>query len=981
MKTIVLATALLAGGAAAATSPCAQIAKGIPFADAATGKTEATAQVQALFDAANAGDEAAFAALLAAVPNPDDYVVGNDKLLHRLLRPARSLVEDEAAWRKDIANTYDKAHFAGQQRKHAALYAAKTRMLALALQAGVSVKEAGDGGTAPLHLAALYGTAEMVKMLVAAGADVRQVTSSWPQEEALEAALRQERAGQLESIVTPAERTRVVLALVDAGAPLPGKQMDKYQACERKARKEDDKAFDRPGADYLLWDDLLALTQGREVLDRMLALGTRPYTDEGAGSLFAHAAAAGNVEGVAWLKERVPRHDKDGTDLWVEGAMWALMAPPEAADRILHELLEPAMPWQQNGPRHIDHHGRAWRHVPRNETANATLLERAILAGRSDVVRRLVKLGAPVADDDAALLARAVAAGDVAMVRTLLELGVSPLAGETPALEVAVAGKTGTDFDSKAGGPTPARRGEMLALLLAALRQRQLAVPDDSRLLDEALRYATSAERASLARMVLDAGVPARNLSFDGIQTALRSPDRALFGTLLAQGFLRTGASDETSAERREAASAVLREAILVGRADLIAPMLALQPDLGWRGEDGLGALDVAIRRGDVAVVDALLAAGATLDDPAALDHAIVSGKADMVRFIAGKSGRQVGRSCVPDGAALAELVKSADDAFWTGLRAQGFGARACPDMAPRLVAAFADSKALPYAGWLGERLRQRMADLRADHPAGASDAATATLLAAPRNETLARLLQQAGWPAQATGDDAAANDRRTPARRAADEALRKKMAGDYEMSARELVSGIRLRPDGTFSYMLIYGGVDEQMEGRWTIDEGQLRLVNKVAPVQVLYTPVADDPATPPPAGQLAVNVYYRGSNVQGMRVTVLGDQPALASGTSTRAGWQAGWRGPVRQIVLAHDEAGDGRPFVFEVPPAQANQPSFAFTLPEQVPGRSFDARLAVRGDTLVWPRAEGEFSYRRVASQGKRPSQSHRKTKGNQ
>lgn len=960
-----LVAALVSCAGAMAAQPCAELASRIPFAPDAMQKSPATEQVRALFDAANSGDEAAFEKLLPAIPRVDEYMIGGEKLLHRLLRPAKSLVDDEAAWRKEHRDDDDE-HWTGQQRRHAALFAAKARMLALTLKAGAGVRDADESGAAPLHLAALYGSAEMVKMLVAAGADARQVGGFRARHEPLEFALRQEEAGQMESVVTPAERTRVVLALLDAGAPLPGQQLADLGRCQRAARNEPRLAGNRPHADFD-WDDLLALTRGQEVLDRMVKLGTRPYEEDGGRRLFAFAAAAGNVEGVAWLKANVSRYDKDGSDRWVDGVIWALQAPPKTSAPILDMLLVTDLRWEQKGPARIDHHGRASRHVPSNGSNENTLLGRAILAGRADVVRRLAALGAPMTPDSAELLANAVAHSDIAMVRALLDLGVSPLSGHNTALALAVApeGFQRLEYKGLHNGALPSleQRREMLALLLAALRERKLAVPAKSPLLDWALQQATSTEGARLARMVLGAGVSAGSARIDGLRGALASPDRALFGELLGHGLM-----DGVDADKRgEYAGAILREVALADRADVLPALLALRPDLDSRGKDGLNAVDIAIRRGNVTLVEALLAAGATLSGAdakagTALDHAILSGDAGVVRFIAAKAGQEIGSACVADSAALAQLVRTADDAYWTTLRKQGFGARHCPTMARRLITQLTQAPPTEYAGWLGERVRRRMADLYADNPRTASDSLMELLLQQPENGALAQVLQHAGWPA-AKADKP--EQPRAAAGSATDRALRKKLPGDYEKSGRELVSGIRLRADGTFSYMLMYGGVDEELNGVWTVEDGRVRIMNTPAPA--VATPFVLDERSlgEAPAGTLAIDVYYHGRKVPRVNVTALGDQPALASGTTGSDGWRAEWLGPVRQIVLAHPAGGGGRPYVFDVPAALATRTRFSFTVPKEVPNRTFDERLDIEEDTLVWRRAEGEFTYRRTSA----------------
>lgn len=971
-----VALVLATGAGANAAEPCDALAKRIAWTPHVQGKEAAPPQVQSLFDAANEGDEAAFQSLLAAVSDPNGYVIDGDKLLHRLLSPARTLREHESRWRNEHRRESDSTHWAGQQRKHAALYAAKSRMLALALRAGAAVNEAGRDGLAPLHLVALYGNADMARQLVAAGADVRQVASS-DHLEPLEIALQQEPAGDLDGIVTADERTATMLVLLDAGAPLPGQQMGELARCRTKERKEQGPPENRPLADFMLWDDLLALTRGRAVLDRMVAVGTRPYTDDGVGSLYAYAASAGNTDGVTWLKEYLSRTGgeagaaKDGKDAWVEAAMWALAslrtAPPGTVDGVLDAVLAPGLPWKQRGPGDVSFSGRAQRHRPRTQFQHRTLLEHAVLSGRTDIVRRLVKLGAPIGSGEGALR-QVVTWGDVPMLRTLLELGASPLDDDAEALRLAVtpAELPHTDGLLDDRPVTQQQRTEMLGLMLDALRQRKLAVPKEARLVDRALRYAASADGARVARMVLDAGAPPDNLAFDGVRNALLSPDRALFGDLLKHGFLLPRPGDDDAA--RTDASAVLREALVAGRMDVVPALLALRPDMAWRGRDGLGAIDVALRHGDVATVEALLAAGGTLDD-ASLDHALVSGKDGMVRLVAGRTGKSVTATCVADTATLARIVRTVDDAWWSTLRQQGFGARRCQDMAPRLIGMLArDTVAMQFAGWLGERLAARLAELRADRPGAALDAHTAELLHEPRNALLVKVLGNAGWPVSAAPQ--APKEAGSAAQRAADRKLQAALPGDYELSGREVAGGIRLRRDGTFEYGFIYGGVDEQLRGQWRVVDGKLHLANAPAKGATMTYALAEADVEPPPPGQLGVNVYFRDRPVPRMQVTALGDAPAFQYGSSGpgdrpngRPGtWQAPWTGPVRHIVLAHAEIDNGRPYVYDVPPAMAQRTHFVFLMPDTLPLATFNQTLIIKGDTLVWPRDDGNFPFER-------------------
>lgn len=607
------------------------------------------------------------------------------------------------------------------------------------------------------------------------------------------------------------------------------------------------------------------------------------------------------------------------------------------------QICQPIDQWISHAESHVD---------------EGSMLGRAILAGCGDVVRRLVALGVPLGADETALLADVVIAGDVEMLRTLLALGVSPLSGKPMALDLAaVAPQTlhYKGFDPKREPPL-AQRKEMLALLLDAMRQQKLDFPEDSQLLDWALEYATTTERASLARMVLEAGVPVRRL-LGGVGAALRSPDRALFGELLKHGYL---APPQHGFDGRATyAGAIVRDALLAGRTDVLPALLALRPSLGRRNDDRPGPVDVAIGQGDVGIVEMLLAAGGTLDAKA-LDGAIASGHADMVRFVSARTGLDIAAACNGDAAALARMVRSADDAYWTMLREQGFGARRCPGLAPRLVTAFAQDEPALYVGWIAERMRRRMADLYADNPAQASTPETGMLLRSPRVATLANVLQGAGWQQPASGSAMAPI---TAARRSADRELVKKLPGLYRVLEDDLQSLLRLERDGTCWYTMSAQRVREKLSCRWTVEAGQLRLTGKPVPVPRLYTLVDDAGAQQPPAGQIEVMVYYQDAPAADLRLAVLGDQPVEQHGVMTTSGWRGAWTGPVRQIVFAHQGIDGARPFVFAIPPALSNRTRFAFRLPDTIPPRPLDERLPIRGTTLVGSGEHGELIYQRI------------------
>jgi len=56
-------------------------------------------------------------------------------------------------------------------------------------------------------------------------------------------------------------------------------------------------------------------------------------------------------------------------------------------------------------------------------------------------------------------------------------------------------------------------------------------------------------------------------------------------------------------------------------------------------------------------------------------------------------------------------------------------------------------------------------------------------------------------------------------------------VAGLYQINQMEMGGGLELKPDGRFRYALEYGAVSEQSEGKWTVENGTLRLTTDPMP------------------------------------------------------------------------------------------------------------------------------------------------------
>lgn len=913
----------------------------------------ATPEVVALFTAASEGDEANFTRLLGKMGNPNGLGVNGDTLLHVLLKPAASLQKSERDWTGEEGHDRrDHAHWLAQRARHTALLPAKTRMLALALQRGAAVN-AGDRDceVAALHLAATFGTREMVDMLLGHGADAglacgaRGLTP-------LEYALDLTASGiQPAELITVQERTAIVLALLAANPERP------YLRRETPGKQH--------SADFH-WNALLQLTAGSAVLDKMASTGTTPYAGDTARSPYAYAAEAGNAEAIGWLKTRVPRFDKSGRDRWLDAAMWALYLPPAQADAVLTQLLVKDMPWPQD-QLHSDI-GFA-RELPMQSKrglpgSNTTILGHAVRSGRADWVARLVALGAQLSPGGEKELAEAVAQGNPATVTLLLGMGADPLKGTTSALERALyVERYPAEYVSEygVGRRLPPQATVVLPLLvnhIVTVQKQSLAQMTE---LTRALQDPVDADGAARVRLLLSVGFPARDIDAATGANAFTAQDRALAGELLDRGMF----TQAPGQPRADTSAIVLLKAVDARRTDLLPRLLKMGFDPNLRRGGDPSPVDHAIRLGAADALAMLLAAGGRIDYTVrdarggALDQAVASRSEAMLRQVSGNPARSLGATCVPDSEALTTLVLNAPDGYWNLLRQQGFGgdAKACPDQARRVIMTLADTPSRILAGWSGNNLRVRLPQLgsRGDVRATLDDAVWSAV-GQTGNDTLRRLVLQAGWqPPPAPVQSVAA--------RAADVALRKRLPGMYEVpSMRELGSSIVLRGDGSFSYGLVYGGVDESAEGHWEVRDGRV-VFSSAADTPPLFLLQARPGAKP--EGEVVVTLDGRHGDEK-ISVFLLGDAPPLVRAQPGPDGWTARLPGPVRQIVLRPAQASRQPPLVVEVPERQALAGTFLLTPNRKSgAGQHFNFTMQLQNGELVWERDEMTLRYQKTTT----------------
>ncbi|MBI3729937.1 MAG: SEL1-like repeat protein [Burkholderiales bacterium] len=924
----------------------------------ATGKAPPTDEVRKLFAAASEGDEATFTRLIATVTNLNDYVVDNCKLLHALLKPALSLRADETAWRREHDSAFELAHWQRQRAKHLALLPAKTRMLALALNHGASFDEGcSNSDAAALHLASMFGSPEMVRMLLAKGADPRQYGGSNGVYAPLEYALQQREHGlQFPEMIDPEQRSEIMLALLKAGAQRPYLLLDQRSAREAKAKGE--AAPDRPSADYLVWNTLLGLTTGTAVLDALAATGTTPYSGDDGVSPLAYAARAGNADAIGWLKTRVPRFDEAGRDRWVDAAMLAMYNSKESSDQVLRQLLVPDLHWAQTGP--LWESGQPdYRPVrsPVVQMSGDTLLGHAVWAHRLDWVAKLVALGAPVGGpNNQSALALALRSGDAAMVKLLLSLGADPLAGmESPLTQVLTA---------KEGD------ANMLPLLLehiARVNKGSLSSIMPAAL-EEAVLSADTEQGARRVRVLVAAGFSAQGLSAQAVRSAIDSPDRELAGFLLEHGMLSLAAGQT----RATADVVALLAAIDRKRIDLVRRMLELGFDLNTHFEDMPSPVELAITRSDTDMLAMLLDKGGRIDTgyrdkngSGVLDRAVAANNVAILKLVTGNGQLRLNEVCLPATRMLAQTVLDTSDQYWALLRNQGLMAETtpCRGMVERLINYLSERRERPLRGWIAERLGQRLKQIGA-RETNLSAASWASLRQNESDDLMA-VLETVGWRAPPAHTTAALAPL-TKVVTGSDLALQKKLPGHYYLKGvTEVGSEIVLRADGRFNYSLAYGAADQMARGRWQVNHGQL--VFRSDPAELPGAPLTPSLPTPTAVaqfGQLSIQVRARERNVAKVELTVLGDAPVLLRGRTDNTGWHTAHVGPVRQIVFYHPELNRGRPYVYEVPSGSIGENNFSFDLAAQPSVFSdFNLSMTVRDGALLWARDGREFTYEKA------------------
>lgn len=187
--------------------------------------------------------------------------------------------------------------------------------------------------------------------------------------------------------------------------------------------------------------------------------------------------------------------------------------------------------------------------------------------------------------------------------------------------------------------------------------------------------------------------------------------------------------------------------------------------------------------------------------------------------------------------------------------------------------------------------------------------------------------------------------------------------AGVYRLvGEQDAASALALRPDGRFQYFLIYGALDEQAEGRWSVADGVVTLVTEPRPVPPAFS---RDPSAKTGSAPLSVRVRWPdGGGIALVDLRVGFDEGPPAEGYTQEEGWS-----------LPAEESRRPRWIQLKVPMHEFTSPRFpidlatgnalAFTLtPNDLGKFDFEGiRVEVEPNALVVVRGGARLRYQAV------------------
>lgn len=917
-----------------------------------------TPEAQALFKAAEEGDETAFMALLPSVGDVSRFAVNDRPLLATLIVPPQSFWSSLRDPDDDLDMRERRQDRAIQA--HRAQWPARERMLEAALKAGASPTDMSYRSDDPaLNEAIVYGSPRMVELLLAHGA--RPDVAGWRDHRTAMGtlmAVNEVLRGRLtREVNTRGERARMARALTEHQAPLP----------------ED-----------WSWPDAVALIEGDTLIRYLLDQGHRPSPEGlvyGANVLSA-AAYHGDRQALAALQPLLPRtvpaEDTAAppADLWLDAAQAALAGGHLA---LATELLRADMPWAQQGPLSDGRYG-GFGYDERHQ--RRTALEWAAHAGHVDLLPQLRQWGAPL---DGGLQA-AIETPRPAVAARLIELGADPLA------PWATYGGSDTPM-SKALETAPD-----VAMAMLAAAQRRLAAPLTShgeRLLDAVLDSPASAPGAGKPeriRALSTAGLDLRQMGHEALRTALWREPEPVAMALLDGGVpavAPAGSSDAqgTSAhsllvpvlqraqasllERLRQAAApwpprALAHALHAGRLEWMDQIARLsgQP-FSTLCPASYAELIPLLR--DPALAPALIERGMPTGPCGAhpgLDRRLVASWLEedakplmgtrqvraqaLLRQLASASSAPTASAAT----AWADLLHLAIDQGRTDVVDVVLSHHRPDDTAlAGLALAALDAHNAPVVA------RLRTAGLRDD----ATLAPGRTLARMARCEQPAGFAAAAGLPTDGPPcQPALAKPTPSDIKRA------RTLVGTYYLSGvREVGSGLQLAADGRFQYFLSYGAHDEAAQGQWQLRGQNVEFSTDARPY--VASPVTLKEASHDARLKgIEIQLVYNGRAIDGVPLMVTGSGQSFTTRTRGRA--DGGWVdlpdiGTPEGIALGGMGPDQNRWIIVPLPaPGDGPAPN-RFTLaidPQSVPTGQFDTTLTLKGRDLVQTREGRSMVY---------------------
>ena len=893
-----------------------------------------------LFTAANRGDEALFMQRLAEVSDADDYRYNNQTLLDALISPSQALLvrdpeqpDGEDDYKPGITPLPEEA--VSLRAAHQAMLPAKTRMLAAALQRGLDPAKAGWQSYPALHLATLYGDQAMLKILLAHGVDPNTPDQDTSQVTPLELLLaNSDYRRQIDididmrypTILTRRQYTQNIMTLLKAGTNRPFLNTDRNR-----------ESTDRPEADSMIWDKLLSISEGPEVIRAMLATGTTPLSDREHLPL-SQAALAGNLDAIEILKPLLPRiipaddTDDQSVDSWLDAAMVAAYGKGAQYDKIYDALIVSGMPFDnQTGPYLSQSGQNSFGEFKLSNTISPQLLLAHLVdAGRSDRVKQLIQMGASLqAAEPDRLLKSAIRRKDQTMLRTLLALGASPVGRNPESLSPAVMSIRSGD-------------AAIMTLTLGALDKTQreamdspyceLVVPanhGDKPLADK--------DALALAKQLQRMGFPAAKAGECLGPLISRQQFR------VADYLLDRGAKPQARQEPGE---------------ENPLPFLPQAAAAAWGQADLLKKL--ANQGGDTA---------STYRKGTLLDYALSSDDLPTIRLASKLTGQQPAQACLEPPEIIRRLVyvrQVYESAIAAGVTPQ----QHCPGqpaLALRLAAYALASRwddnysSFPLLGDSATRLtnalrQAREAGVNLNQPDEIFGLSLMQVAMKWQRQDMIDVLQQAGasLPAPST----------KKAERPATDKLSRQLSGHYYLqNVMETGAELLLRPDGTYEYGLAYGALDQYSKGTWSVKGKKLRLLSNPQPAAdafhwVSATPGADDQP-------VSVSIEYQGRlPYNDIQLTIVTDQKQAFS----QSQWQQGLGendattetvsieipGSVQALAVSSKQFNEGRWTIINKQPdgtPLAGLRSFRILLaPQRQELMPMDTELTIQGKVLV-------------------------------